>query len=610
MRKRIAQFFRRRPYAAGVASTLLLLFGAASVAAASGHIRPLINGSVVYVNNTAQAVIEGIQLGGGIGVEGVTDTGSPAGAIALDGFGTSTTHASVGVNGSVDGPGSTALIGNANDLSGAASIGLEGFSQNGEGVFAEGSAGFPSLRSVDSNLFYDVRLSDLADSNGVTSLLATCCTSRAVVGDDTNVATPLSDVNIGVLGETATGLVGVEGTAGGNASAGVEGIGNGSPIGVYGTSTTGDAVFAISTSGAGVLGESSTNNNGIQGETFNPSATTSVAESGVEGIDESGDGGTLNFGVEGSSTHGVGVFGTTTSGLGLLGESSGNIGILGESGASAGVLGETATDVTFGVEGVNFSSDPAGTGGVLGSDSVGSGVWGTGEFALVGECANAGGDELYLADDTATENYFVDCTGFQGLVVRGRHANYAVATTPKSTMPVLEDYGQAQLVNGAASVRLDPAFAETITDRAPYLVFVTPDGDTNGLYVTNKTTTGFQVREVRGGHSSLTFDYRIVAKPAGDNHPRMALMAQPPRALGHARVVAPALHFNPDTVRIAQIAKAKAHDAKLHSGKAALALSMHQRQPKRLPIYEPRMGPNGVLRPGAPYHPSGPNTNN
>jgi hypothetical protein len=46
-------------------------------------------------------------------------------------------------------------------------------------------------------------------------------------------------------------------------------------------------------------------------------------------------------------------------------------------------------------------------------------------------------------------------------------------------------------------------------------VFITPNGDSESLYVINKTATSFEVRESKGGTSSLTFDYRIVAKRRG-----------------------------------------------------------------------------------------------
>ncbi|MBD5656507.1 MAG: hypothetical protein IAI50_15195, partial [Candidatus Eremiobacteraeota bacterium] len=68
--------------------------------------------------------------------------------------------------------------------------------------------------------------------------------------------------------------------------------------------------------------------------------------------------------------------------------------------------------------------------------------------------------------------------------------------------------------------------ADTIDRRIAYHVFVTPEGDCNGLYVTQKTPNGFAVRELRGGHSSLSFEYRIVAKPLGEDGVRLA--AAPP----------------------------------------------------------------------------------
>jgi len=92
---------------------------------------------------------------------------------------------------------------------------------------------------------------------------------------------------------------------------------------------------------------------------------------------------------------------------------------------------------------------------------------------------------------------------------------------PQETEPTIEDFGQGQLINGQAAVRIDPAFANTMDQRSPYLVFITPDGDSRGLYTTQKTPTGFIVREDGGGHSSVAFDYRIVGKPFGNTSARL-----------------------------------------------------------------------------------------
>ena len=79
----------------------------------------------------------------------------------------------------------------------------------------------------------------------------------------------------------------------------------------------------------------------------------------------------------------------------------------------------------------------------------------------------------------------------------------------------MEDFGTGELERGVAVVKIDPAFAETVTADASYHVFITPNGDSEGLYVIRKTPTSFEVRESKGGTSSLSFDYRIVAKRRG-----------------------------------------------------------------------------------------------
>ena len=78
-----------------------------------------------------------------------------------------------------------------------------------------------------------------------------------------------------------------------------------------------------------------------------------------------------------------------------------------------------------------------------------------------------------------------------------------------------EDFGTAQLADGQATVTIEPLFLQTINTEVPYHVFVTPLGDCNGLYVTNKTATSFEVRELGGGTANIEFDYRIVAKRLG-----------------------------------------------------------------------------------------------
>ena len=78
-----------------------------------------------------------------------------------------------------------------------------------------------------------------------------------------------------------------------------------------------------------------------------------------------------------------------------------------------------------------------------------------------------------------------------------------------------EDFGAAQLTAGEAWVPLEGVFAMTVNTGGSYHVFLTPNGNCNGLYVAEKRRDGFVVRELGGGTSSVGFDYRIVAPRRG-----------------------------------------------------------------------------------------------
>ena len=89
----------------------------------------------------------------------------------------------------------------------------------------------------------------------------------------------------------------------------------------------------------------------------------------------------------------------------------------------------------------------------------------------------------------------------------------------------MEDVGTGRLVAGNTFVRLDPAFSNAIDANSDHHVLVTHEGDSNGLFVAERSARGFLVRENRGGRSSLTFSYRIVARPFGVAEPRLPLIA-------------------------------------------------------------------------------------
>ena len=79
-----------------------------------------------------------------------------------------------------------------------------------------------------------------------------------------------------------------------------------------------------------------------------------------------------------------------------------------------------------------------------------------------------------------------------------------------------QDYGQGKLENGRAHIDIDPILAKNvaISEKHPLRVFVQLEGDCNGVYVANKTTTGFDVVELNGGTSSVSFQWSITCNVA------------------------------------------------------------------------------------------------
>lgn len=89
-----------------------------------------------------------------------------------------------------------------------------------------------------------------------------------------------------------------------------------------------------------------------------------------------------------------------------------------------------------------------------------------------------------------------------------------------------------------------------------YHVFLTPEGDCQGLNVKQKTPNSFEVYEVGGGKSNVAFDYRIVALPNGHEAVRLADVTKqfsPSRALRAAnprqRITPPPVPPAPEIVR-------------------------------------------------------------
>jgi hypothetical protein len=227
--------------------------------------------------------------------------------------------------------------------------------------------------------------------------------------------------------------------------------------------------------------------------------------SGTSGISNGTSG--QGHGVYGRSSNGQGVYGTSSSNNGVEGHStaSGSSGVAGiqrgtSSGSGDGVYSESA-DTTNLYEALEAKADSANT--------------------YIFEGYNASTNGLCTIDYDAT----LACTGGADVKnVRTRHTNangqHVLAYAAESATATIEDVGTARMAGGVANVAIDPAFA-SVMDHRWYYVFLTPLGDTRGLYVSQKTPSAFQVRESQGGRSRLEFDYRIVAHPLDAKNDRL-----------------------------------------------------------------------------------------
>ena len=90
----------------------------------------------------------------------------------------------------------------------------------------------------------------------------------------------------------------------------------------------------------------------------------------------------------------------------------------------------------------------------------------------------------------------------------------------------MRDFGRAELRDGSAKVALDADFA-ALVDTDDYHVFLTPEGESVGLYVSARTSGTFEVREQAGGRSTLSFSYCIVARRRDVDHERLAVVEIP-----------------------------------------------------------------------------------
>jgi hypothetical protein len=281
----------------------------------------------------------------------------------------------------------------------------------------------------------------------------------------------------------------------------------------------------------------------------------------VQGLNSSGDGvvGTSNAGdgVNGNSTasNKSGVYGSNSAngGYGVFGRNTtdGSTGYLGRVSYGAGGTSASPANGTAGVYGISQVPASIGTvdaAGVWGDSFAGDGMVATssqnnGIVAITADSANQFNVGAFLDNQnnnpgdvvmqtfgetvggscSITTEGDLFCSGSKSAVVPVDSGTRKVALYAiESPQNWFEDFGSGQLANGSVTIQLESMFAQTVNTGVNYHVYLTPNGDCKGLYITAKTPTSFEVHELGKGTSNVAFDYRIVAERKGYEQIRLA----------------------------------------------------------------------------------------
>ena len=368
----------------------------------------------------------------------------------------------------------------------------------------------------------------------------------AITSTCTSVSACLSGLNLssgnGVYGSSAKG----RGVFGQGQTIGVSGYSYGG-VGITASSTTGLAINARATSNAIVAAT----NNGcasiIAGGcaqfpilTNSYAAITGATALGGAGI--LGIGGQLDYPNFGNGIGNAPAYGGyfTSGGVGVYAEGDG----LGSGNVPSiyGFAGEPRDGLGVGVA-ANADEAMSANGFIYGlateSDS-GTAVEGISSSGYVfrGSKPNDGGDVAQIdANGNMVLAGNLTVNGTPGVVLTNTDGTSSMAYLTRATQATLEDVGEAQMQAGRAHVPIDANLARSIDASRGYLVFLTPQAQTAGVYVTAKTTRGFTIAETGSAHSSIPVDYRIVVStssapsarlPAVRNHAIAIVKAKRP----------------------------------------------------------------------------------
>ncbi|MGE3913923.1 MAG: hypothetical protein AB7K36_31555 [Chloroflexota bacterium] len=361
----------------------------------------------------------------------------------------------------------------------------------------------------------------LSNTAGIALFASTTATANAIRATSTTGAAifATSGSNAALWG-SATSSIGLIGQS--SNATGIFATGGGGQPGSFGVSATGPGVRGDTgydpangnpsgNTEAGVLGASTGAGPGVRG--------TATGATGVRGESSS------NYGLYGTSSTGVGAFGISTSAVGVWGESSSSIGVYGN--GSTGVSGNSASGI-----------------GVSATTSSGVALRANGRSELYGDVEI--GDFETQPPNGSSPAYNLNVTGELRVngqklaIVRGGDGEYRKFYSLESAECYFEDFGTVKMSGGHARVDIAADFSEFVDPARGFYIQLTPLGASNGLYVSGKDLTGFDISEANGGTSQLEVQYRIVARRADVPGDRLARVN--PTALRQNETAVPRNH--------------------------------------------------------------------
>lgn len=508
--------------------------------------------------------------GTGNGVSGSTIQSAGFGAI---GSNTNTSGTGVlGLGSNVAGTYLTAGSGGCFNGAGVGVFALAKTAASGTGILCAGNnlTAFTTLTAGSGGAFNST-------SFGLFSLATTAASGTGVLGVGNNLTTftTLTGGSGGTFDGTGVGAFGLGTTA----ASGIGILGAGNNITTFTTPATG-AGGAFNGNGIGVFTAAKTAASGIgivglgnnittsttpatgAGGAFNGNAfgSYSLAKTAASGIGvvglgnnittltspASGAGGVFNgnafgsYAIAATAATGVGVVGlgnnittltTTTTGAGgaFNGTSFGAFGFSNTAASGIGLMGVGNNVTTYTLpaagSGVNANGTTYGitayssnnTNGSAGTPSRAGGYFQSGSgaglsYAYVGSEEGAGVPRKIVGNGTVNT------------VVKDLKDDYVLLSAPEAPENFFTDYGAGQLVNGKTHITLDPILSKNIevNEAHPLRVFVQLEGDCKGVYVTNKSADGFDVIELQGGNSNVSFTWNVVANRANEPYGKFA----------------------------------------------------------------------------------------